>query len=114
MASSQEFDIYSTVDAGTLADELEIQSGTFRSVFNKNPVQIRIHALTDFEVPEKPVRLTGCAAIPLMKYRQRSGPPGLLRFSLTITRKRHGSQFSRENDSAVFNRMFGGFPSDLP
>lgn len=57
MASTQEFDIYSTVDEGTLVDELQVQSGTFRSVFYKNPVQIRIHALTDFKVPEKSVRL---------------------------------------------------------
>lgn len=57
MTSTQEFDIYSTVDEGTLVDALQIQSGTFRSVFYKNPVQIRIHALTDFEVPESPVKL---------------------------------------------------------
>ena len=57
MASVQEFDIYSTVDESTLVDTLQIQSGTFRSVFYKNPVQISIHILTDFEVPEKTVRL---------------------------------------------------------
>lgn len=57
MASVQEFDIYSTVDESTLVDTLQIQSGTFRSVFYKNPVQISIHTLTDFEVPEKTVRL---------------------------------------------------------
>ena len=57
MTSTQEFGIYSTADEGTLVDELQIQSGTFRSVFYKNPVQIRIHALEDFEVPESPVKL---------------------------------------------------------
>lgn len=57
MATTQEFDIYSTADESTLVDELQIQFGTFRSVFYKESVQIRFHAFEDYEVPEKPVKL---------------------------------------------------------
>lgn len=57
MATTQEFDIYSTIDENTLCDELQIQIGTFRSLFYKEPVQIRFHAFEDYEVPEKPVKL---------------------------------------------------------
>lgn len=57
MATTQAFDIYSTADESTLVDELQIQFGTFRSVFYQNPVQIRFHAFEYYEVPEKPVKL---------------------------------------------------------
>lgn len=57
MTTTQEFDIYSTVNESTLIDELQIQFGIFRSVFYKEPVQIRFHAFEDYEVPEKPVKL---------------------------------------------------------
>lgn len=57
MATTQAFDIYSTADESTLVDELQIQFGTFRSVFYQNPVQIRFHTFEDYEVPEKPVKL---------------------------------------------------------
>lgn len=57
MATTQAFDIYSTTDESTLVDELQIQFGTFRSVFYKESVQIRFHAFEDYEVPEKPVKL---------------------------------------------------------
>lgn len=57
MATTQAFDIYSTADESTLVDELQIQFGTFRSVFYQNPVQIRFHAFEDYEVSEKPVKL---------------------------------------------------------
>lgn len=57
MTTTQAFDIYSTADESTLVDELQIQFGTFRSVFYKELVQISFHTIEDYEVPEKPVKL---------------------------------------------------------
>lgn len=57
MTSTQEFDIYSTASKSDLCNALHIQSGTFRSIFYRNPVKIRLHSLNDYTVPEDSIKL---------------------------------------------------------
>lgn len=57
MTSTQEFDVYSTAEEYDLSGTLHMQFGTFRSVFYKNPVQIRAHSLNDYNVPEDSIKL---------------------------------------------------------
>ncbi|MDE6088062.1 MAG: hypothetical protein K2G25_06720 [Oscillospiraceae bacterium] len=57
MASTQEFDVYSTANESDLCDMLRMQFGTFRSIFYQKPVQIRAHSLNDYTVPEDSIKL---------------------------------------------------------
>ena len=57
MASTQEFDVYSTANESDLCDMLRMQFGTFRSIFYQKPVQIRVHSLNDYTVPEDSIKL---------------------------------------------------------
>lgn len=49
--------MYSTAEEYNLSDTLHMQFGTFRSIFYKNPVQIRAHSLNDYNVPEDSIKL---------------------------------------------------------
>ncbi|MDE6679094.1 MAG: hypothetical protein K2K02_08640, partial [Ruminococcus sp.] len=54
---TQEFHVYSTAEESDLNDTIHMKFGTFRSIFYKNPVQIRVYPLNDYTVPEESVKL---------------------------------------------------------